>query len=256
MTAPGRPTKGVRKLRKAEANVGKQIVMDRRKVMEQEDLDDSVTTSPDIPTVRTCKSKAHSQLSISEAPDERPSYPNLYPRSSFSELSTKSGRSIGVMDWSQKTSGSAQWERTLWKKLEVGDLVLLSDNEQVPADIIVLSTSNADNLCFVETKNLDGETNLKVRKGLRATSAISSEDDLEHARFIVDSEAPHPNLYSYNGVLRYTTANDKAEMKQEAITINELLLRGCSLRNTKWVIGVVVFTGEDTKIMLNGGETP
>lgn len=45
-------------------------------------------------------------------------------------------------------------------------------------------------------------------------------------------------------------------MKQEAVTINELLLRGCSLRNTKWVIGLVVFTGGDTKIMINGGDTP
>jgi phospholipid-translocating ATPase len=67
-----------------------------------------------------------------------------------------SKRSVGVLDWNQPGPGSAQWERTLWKKLEVGDLVLLRDNEQVPADIIVLSTSNADNLCFVETKNLDG----------------------------------------------------------------------------------------------------
>lgn len=142
------------------------------------------------------------------------------------------------------------------KKLEVGDLVLLSDNEQVPADIIVLSTSNPDNLCFVETKNLDGETNLKVRKALKATAMIQSEEDLEHAHFLVDSEAPHANLYNYNGVLKYMPAGDKAETKQEAITINELLLRGCSIRNTKWVIGMVVFTGEDTKIMLNGGDTP
>jgi phospholipid-translocating ATPase len=140
------------------------------------------------------------------------------------------------------------------KKLEVGDLVLLRENEQVPADIIVLSTSNADHLCFVETKNLDGETNLKVRKALKATCSMTTEEDLEHAHFIVDSEAPHANLYSYNGVLKYRS--DKEDWRQEAITINELLLRGCSLRNTKWVIGLVAFTGADTKIMLNGGDTP
>jgi phospholipid-translocating ATPase len=136
-------------------------------------------------------------------------------------------------------------------------MVLLRDNEQVPADLIVLSTSNPDNLCFVETKNLDGETNLKVRKPLKATSRISSEEDLEHAHFYVDAEAPHANLYTFNGVLRYRPAEDRSnELKQEAITINEVLLRGCSLRNTKWIIGLVVFTGADTKIMLNGGDTP
>ncbi len=46
------------------------------------------------------------------------------------------------------------------------------------------------------------------------------------------------------------------EQKQEPVTINELLLRGCAIRNTAWIIGVVVFTGADTKIMLNGGDTP
>jgi len=171
-----------------------------------------------------------------------------------------SRRSGGVVDYSRPAPGTAQWERTLWKKLEVGDLVLLRDNEQVPADILVLSSSDADGLCFVETKNLDGETNLKVRKSIKATSQIRSEEDLEHARFALDSEPPHANLYAYNGVLRYRPSGEGAlepnAEKVEACSINELLLRGCTLRNTKWVIGLVVFTGADTKIMLNGGETP
>lgn len=171
-----------------------------------------------------------------------------------------SRQSSGVVDYSRPAPGTAQWERTLWKKLEVGDLVLLRDNEQVPADIIVLSTSDADALCFVETKNLDGETNLKVRKSIKATSQIKAEEDLEHARFVLDAEPPHANLYSFNGVLRYrpsgeNTLEPNAE-RIEPVTINELLLRGCTVRNTKWVIGLVVFTGADTKIMLNGGDTP
>lgn len=171
---------------------------------------------------------------------------------------TSSRRSAGVLDYSTHVHGTAQWERTLWKKLEVGDLVLLRDNEQVPADIVVLATSDADSLCFVETKNLDGETNLKVRKAVKATSSIRSEEDLEYAKFALDSEAPHANLYQYNAVLRYQDNNDKGvpDEKVEPVTINELLLRGCTLRNTKWVIGLVVYTGADTKIMLNGGDTP
>jgi magnesium-transporting ATPase (P-type) len=50
--------------------------------------------------------------------------------------------------------------------------------------------------------------------------------------------------------------NGRPEDRAEPVSINELLLRGCALRNTAWVVGLVVFTGEDTKIMLNGGETP
>ncbi|PWZ00177.1 phospholipid-translocating P-type ATPase [Testicularia cyperi] len=186
----------------------------------------------------------------------------------------------GVVDYRRHTPGTARWERTLWKKLEVGDVVLLREDDQVPADIVILNTSDPDGNAYIETKNLDGETNLKVRKSLKATMGIQSEEDVEHARFVIDSEPPHANLYSYNGLLKYTVtdAREKDEYtdaleelptdssayaaaeaqsrRVEPITINELLLRGCALRNTEWVIGVVVFTGEDTKIMLNSGETP
>ncbi|EJT98292.1 phospholipid-translocating P-type ATPase [Dacryopinax primogenitus] len=181
-------------------------------------------------------------------------------RSSAAESSHSSRASAGVMDWEHRSSGTAQWERTLWKKLYVGDIVLLRENDQVPADIIVLSTSDADGLCYVETKNLDGETNLKPRRSLKATSTISSDEDLEHATFVIDSEPPHANLYTYKAVLRYASKNEtgsgQGENKVEPVTINELLLRGCTLRNTDWVIGLVAFTGRDTKILLNGGDTP
>ncbi|KAJ6607681.1 phospholipid-translocating P-type ATPase [Mycena sp. CBHHK59/15] len=152
--------------------------------------------------------------------------------------------------------GSAEWERTLWKKLEVGDIVLLKDNEQVPADIVVLSTSDPDGNCYLETKNLDGETNLKLRKSLGATRGMSvAEEEVQRARFVLDSEPPSQNLYLYHGVLRYWDATT-GEERREPVGINELLLRGCALRNTQWVIGLVLFTGADTKIMLNGGDTP
>ncbi|KAJ7054208.1 phospholipid-transporting ATPase 1 [Mycena amicta] len=183
--------------------------------------------------------------------------------------------------------GAAQWERTLWKKLDVGDLVLLRDNEQVPADIIVLASSDPDGNCYLETKNLDGETNLKLRKALTATRGMScNEEEVQRARFILESEPPSQNLYLYNGVLRYrdySSSNSNfssvhahatnnahynadfhgsgreprgPEDRAEPVSINEMLLRGCSLRNTAWVVGLVVFTGSDTKIMLNGGDTP
>ncbi|PWN43226.1 phospholipid-translocating P-type ATPase [Ceraceosorus guamensis] len=183
----------------------------------------------------------------------------------------------GVVDYRRSTSGSARWERTLWKKLEVGDIVLLRENDQVPADLVLLNSSDPDGNAFIETKNLDGETNLKARKCLKATMGIQTEEDIEHARFIIDSEPPHANLYSYNALLKYLApagpgdeytdaaagpggrgapGQERMVSKVEPVTANELLLRGCALRNTEWVIGIVVFTGADTKIMLNGGETP
>ena len=76
---------------------------------------------------------------------------------SFSKSLATSHRTMqrqGVVDYDRATPGTAKWERTLWKKLEVGDVVLLREDDQVPADIVVLSTSDSDGVCFVETKNV------------------------------------------------------------------------------------------------------
>ena len=141
--------------------------------------------------------------------------------------------SVAAVDYNRRTTGAARWVRTLWKKLEVGDIVLLRQNEQVPADVVVPSTSDPDNMCYLETKNLNGETNLKPRK---------SVEDVERASFVLESEPPHANLYLYHGILRYKDPSS-GEQKQESVTINELLPRGCAIRDTAWIIGLVVFTG-------------
>lgn len=74
---------------------------------------------------------------------------------SMGPVSTRSYLPKGVVDYRRPSAGgSAKWERTLWKKLEVGDVVLLKENDQVPADIVVLSSSDPDGVVFVETKNV------------------------------------------------------------------------------------------------------
>ena len=51
-----------------------------------------------------------------------------------------------------------------WKDIKVGDIVKLKNRELVPADMILLATSDANGLAYTMTANLDGETNLKLRK--------------------------------------------------------------------------------------------
>ncbi|KAF7898689.1 hypothetical protein EAF00_005135 [Botryotinia globosa] len=156
-------------------------------------------------------------------------------------------------------TGKPRFHQDYWKNVQVGDFVRIYNDDQIPADIVILSTSDPDGACYVETKNLDGETNLKVRHALRSGRSIKHARDCERTEFAIDSEAPHPNLYQYSGVARWTQYNGKdgpGEDMVEPISINNLLLRGCNLRNTDWILGVVVFTGFDTKIMLNSGITP
>lgn len=48
----------------------------------------------------------------------------------------------------------------------VGDLIRVENGEYFPADLAVLGNGGGKGTCFIETKNLDGETNLKIRYGL------------------------------------------------------------------------------------------
>lgn len=158
-------------------------------------------------------------------------------------------------------SGKARFHRDAWKSLVVGDFVRIYNNDELPADIIILATSDPDGSCYVETKNLDGETNLKVRSALRCGRSLKHARDCERAQFMIDSEPPQPNLYKYNGAINWRQKvpwDPKGEPREmsEPITIDNMLLRGCNLRNTEWALGVVVFTGHDTKIMMNAGITP
>lgn len=158
----------------------------------------------------------------------------------------------------QNRTKTLKFARKFWKDVSVGDIVRVQNNEEIPADLVIISTSDHDNCCYVETKNLDGETNLKVRQALKYGSLgtkIQRADDLLDREFQLNSEGPQANLYSYQANLSYKNPETNEE-SAETVSINNVLLRGCTLRNTKWAVGIVAFTGDDTKIMMNAGITP
>lgn len=162
----------------------------------------------------------------------------------------------------------------LWETIHVGDLVLLKNDENIPADLVIISTSEPDGDCFIETKNLDGETNLKARKSLASTNWVKDAESASRLRAWFEVESPSSNLYQLNGSIHVhpmdvnaTVAEDSesppplrtpatSDYKPSRIDISNTLLRGCVLRNTRWVIGLVVYTGQESKIMLNSGGTP
>ncbi|GLU20283.1 hypothetical protein SLE2022_364910 [Rubroshorea leprosula] len=138
---------------------------------------------------------------------------------------------------------------TRWMDLKVGDIVKVERDEFFPADLILLSSSYEDAICYVETTNLDGETNLKLKQGLEATSSF--QDDFRFQNFIalVRCEDPNANLYSFIGSLELGE-------EQYPLSPQQLLLRDSKLRNTDHIFGVVVFTGHDTKVMQNSTPPP
>lgn len=105
-------------------------------------------------------------------------------------------------------------------------------------------------MSFIETANLDGETNLKLRQGIASTAKLLETKDLLAFSGTIDCEPPNRHLYEFNGVLK--------EYGKEAVPLgpDQLLLRGAMLRNTSWVFGVVVYTGHDTKLLRNSTAAP
>lgn len=152
---------------------------------------------------------------------------------------------------SKRDPSIPHWRRTPWEDVRVGDFVKLMNEESFPADILICATSEEENVCYVETKNLDGETNLKSRNAVQGLTHLRSADacaDREN-HFRLELDRPDPNLYKLNGAV--ATTSDKYP-----IDLQTVLLRGTVLKNTRWVIGIVMFTGEDAKIVLNAGGTP
>lgn len=149
-----------------------------------------------------------------------------------------------------------------WKDINVGDFIRVRANEEVPADIIIIASSDAEGNCYIETKNLDGETNLKNKSALKAGGSgnLKHANDLGSTKFWVECDPPNGSLYTFKGTIHYENFNEKGELtnedEKEALNADNILLRGSTLRNTKWVIGVVVYTGDETKIMINSGMTP
>ena len=62
--------------------------------------------------------------------------------------------------------------------IRVGDLILLEKNQRVPADLVLLRTSDLSGTCFIRTDQLDGETDWKLRAAVPTCQKLHSDTDL------------------------------------------------------------------------------
>uniref|UniRef100_A0A3Q1EZJ4 Phospholipid-transporting ATPase n=1 Tax=Acanthochromis polyacanthus TaxID=80966 RepID=A0A3Q1EZJ4_9TELE len=142
-----------------------------------------------------------------------------------------------------------RFQEAKWRDIQVGDVVRMKKNDFIPADILLLSSSNPNSLCYVETAELDGETNLKFKMGLRVTDEMLQEErQLAEFNALIECEEPNNRLDKFLGVMRWN-------QEQYPLELDNMLLRGCKVRNTEECHGLVIFAGADTKIMRNGGKT-
>jgi magnesium-transporting ATPase (P-type) len=178
-----------------------------------------------------------------------------------------------------------------WTDVAVGDAIVVRDDENFPADLLCLRSALPDNVCFIRTTNLDGETNLKIRKPLDVKGLrLASMPEVMTLDLTLKAEAPNKNLHKFRGkaVVRNQAYADMpispgsdrmlweaggggggggapdgpappappTPSVEVAVTMNEMLLRGCTLKNSGEIVGLVVYTGKQTRIQMNATKTP
>lgn len=143
-----------------------------------------------------------------------------------------------------------------WKDLKVGDFVTLRQDDWVPADLILLTSDGENNEVFVETMALDGETNLKNRHPHTELSKLTrSASGLANINANITVEDPNNDLYNFEGNLELRDTKNNT-FKKFPIGPDNVIYRGSIIRNTPRMVGMVIFTGEETKIRMNAIRNP
>ncbi|KAM7077505.1 phospholipid-transporting ATPase IC-like [Ciconia maguari] len=128
-----------------------------------------------------------------------------------------------------------RFKNTKWKDIKVGDIIRLKKNTFVPADILLLSSSEPNSLCYVETAELDGETNLKFKMALEVTHRyLQEESAMADFNGLIECEEPNNRLDKFAGTLFWRNMS-------YSLDADKILLRGCKIRNTDFCHGVVIF---------------
>lgn len=120
-------------------------------------------------------------------------------------------------------------------------------DEFFPVDMILLSSSDPKGICYVETKNLDGETNLKHKQAKEEVySRVFDDRSAAALKGKIFCQAPNEFLYKFEGTMNIPDEPDNIDLNAD-----QQLLRGASLRNTDYIYGIAVYTGHNSKIMKN-----
>ena len=146
--------------------------------------------------------------------------------------------------------GKGAWADTKWKNLKAGQMVKITKDSECPADCILLYSSDEKGVVYVDTMNLDGETNLKEKTAPKETYDIKDEM-IPRLIGSITWDSPNEFLDKWDGNITWEQVN-----RLFNCTMKNLLLRGWFIRNIEFWVGVVIYTGSETKIMMNSKKPP
>lgn len=138
--------------------------------------------------------------------------------------------------------------------IHVGDIVMIKENEEFPCDLVLLRSSSTTGSCFIQTTNLDGESNMKTRQALNQTQQLP-EQELLQFHGVVQCAAPNQEVYKFNSRMWMEASPHDQPPATEPISLSaqQLLPQATTLRNTDFIYGLSVYTGNETKFGQNKG---
>lgn len=151
-------------------------------------------------------------------------------------------------------TGKGEVRTMPWCDVRTGQFVKVQDGEHFPADLLLVKSSRADGQCYIETAELDGETNLKIKRTQPDILEIGGADLSDSGGFdprvyeggILEYEQPNNRLYEFRGKYTWGSPEQTVAVKNDSV-----LLRGAMLRNTEAIYGLVIYTGRETKLAQN-----
>jgi len=167
---------------------------------------------------------------------------------------TQPPRGAGASSGRASVKGQNSFQETEWKKIRVGNIVKVMENQYFPCDVLLVGSSLPKGISYVETKNLDGETNLKHKQAPKQIVDAAENDHEVQKNFqqaVIECEKENEFLYKFQGNLKmYENKDDLVPL-----SVDNMCMRGSSLRNTEWVYGIAIYTGHQTKVMMNSSRS-
>ncbi|KAK4090461.1 putative P-type ATPase [Purpureocillium lilacinum] len=144
--------------------------------------------------------------------------------------------------------GTANWITVQWQNVRVGDVLRLRRDQAAPADMVLLHATGPNGVAYIETMALDGETNLKSKQTCPLlVERCATLEGITSAQATIVSEDPNLDLYNYEGRV-------VVDGETLPLSLNNVIFRGSTLRNTSEAIGLVVNSGEECKIRMNANK--
>lgn len=149
--------------------------------------------------------------------------------------------------------GDSGQKMVTWSQLYCGDVVRVLKQEIIPADLLLISSSDMKKKqCFISTENLDGQNNIKTKQVIQFDNQENQDNGeegnandylLQFVNSSVKYSQESPTFSDFKGVLQNVTGK---------INVNEqnLILRGSVLESTEFIYGVVLYVGPKTKIIM------